>query len=49
MRHTSIVFRARDYCSVVCFIVFLANPVRRYERCKSALRFSCYPLNKSSV
>ena len=26
-------FRTRVYCSVVCSIIFLANPARRYERC----------------
>ena len=35
MRCTSIVFRAMVHCCVVCSIVSLANPVRRYERCRS--------------
>ena len=31
-----IVYTARVYCSVVCSIAFLADPVRRYERCVGA-------------
>ena len=30
---SSIIFREKVHCSVVCSTVFLANPVRRYERC----------------
>ena len=37
MRCTFIVFTARVRCSVVCSIVSLANSVRRYKRCRSAL------------
>ena len=39
MRCTCTVFRARVHCCVVCSIVSLSNPVRRYERCRSALSF----------
>ena len=39
MRCTSIVFMARVNCPVVFSIVFLANLVRRDERCRSS-RFS---------
>ena len=38
MRCTSIVIRARIHYSVACSIVFSANPVRRYERCRTCLR-----------
>ena len=33
MSRSSIVCRPRVHSSVVCSIVFLVNPVRRYQRC----------------